>query len=193
MAMLLAGGGVVSAAEEEFIEVTEASLALPASTTTSSAVDQECASSMTKADPEVTTTEVNNRCLTVSELTVSKSEEIALPTGSVWSRLWSQSKSKGGVWKERHTGKFYYDGTRVWSTTSYRGFKGHHTCDQGYGYGVTIEVTKCAVYGGVNTERIQIWDYYKVYGLFKGFPISETHNMHMNVYPSGRAYSHWED
>lgn len=192
MAMLLAGGGAVNAAVEESIEMTETSLELPASKASRSTVDQACASSMTKADPEVTTAEASDYCQVITEFAVSPSEEIVLPTGTVWYRLWSQYKSNPG-WQEKHSGKFYYDGTRVWSTTEYRGLKGYHNCHQGYGYWITIEVTKCTVYNGASTYQIQMWDYYKAHAFFRGFPISNARDMHINAYPSGNTYMYWND
>ncbi len=172
--------------------VTEMSLEPPSSTTSWSPVDQACAGSVPKTDPEMTTAEVSDYCRVVTEFAVSESEEVMLSTGSVWSRTWSQNKNGPG-WQERHTGKFYYDGTRVWSTTQHRGLTGYHVCNQGYGFGLIIEVTKCAVDGGTSTSGLQIWDAYKVHAFFRGFPISNPRDMHITVYPSGNTSFHWSE
>jgi hypothetical protein len=172
--------------------VTEMSLEPPSSTTSWSPVDQACAGSVPKTYPEMTIAEVSDYCGVFTEFAVSESEEVMLSTGSVWSRTWSQDKTGPG-WQEKHTGKFYYDGTRVWSTTQYRGLEGYHVCDQGYGLGFIIEVTKCAVDGGASTSELQIWDDYEVHAFLRGFPISNPRGMHITVDPSGNTSLYWSE
>jgi hypothetical protein len=131
MAMLLAGGGAVNAAvESDEGSVTGGTvgeaLDLPASTSTQTSVDQTCVASVTKDNPDMTSTEVEADCREVNVFSVSKSYDI--PDASVKFRVWYQTRTQA-LWKEKHSGRFYYDGSRVWDTTSYRGYKGYHNCD----------------------------------------------------------------
>jgi hypothetical protein len=112
--------------------------------------------------------------------------------GTIWTRTWWEAQH--GLyyfnWKEQHSGRIYWDGQYVWVDTSYRGYEGYHTCDQGYGIGYSIVVTSCVVYNHRSTDHAAMWDYYQVHVIFKGIPIYASHNMHVNAYPSGSLYFH---
>ncbi|MGI8723427.1 MAG: hypothetical protein ACR2JG_14545 [Geodermatophilaceae bacterium] len=55
-----------------------------------------------------------------------------------------------------------------------------------------MQVTKCVVYNvQPSTYRIQSYDYFKLITYPPpGFPITITHAMHVNIYPSGSYYGH---
>lgn len=143
---------------------------------------------MTKNNPDMTSTEVEADCREVNVFSVSKSYDT--PDASVKYRYWSQTKTQV-LWQEKHSGKFYYDGSRVWGGTSYRGYTGYHNCNQGWANGGYIEIINCTTYGGVSTYRIQPWDFYRTYAVVKGFGFSKSRDMHINAYPTGSFYSHW--
>lgn len=101
---------------------------------------------------------------------------------------WQSIKSGAGVWEEKHTGKYCWNGTDVWIWAK----GGYHYCDQGYGIGYDIKVTACSeekvAYS--NTYFRQNWDYFKVYFMYQGFPVNAAYNMHANVWPNGNVTYH---
>lgn len=111
----------------------------------------------------------------------------ALAAGStVWTRTWWQEKR--GLyyvnWLEKHTGRIYYDGSQVWSTSSYRGYQGTHVCDQGFGILYDIKVNSCST-ERIGTATLKEWDYFRVHVVWKGIPLYSSHNMHMTANRSG--------
>jgi hypothetical protein len=110
----------------------------------------------------------------------------AVAAGTVWTRTWWQEKR--GLyyvnWLEKHTGRIYYDGSQVWSTSSYRGYKGTHVCDQGYGILYDIKVNSCST-ERIGTATLKEWDYFRVHVVWKGIPLYASHNMHMTANRSG--------
>jgi hypothetical protein len=113
------------------------------------------------------------------------------PTGTIWTRTWSQEKR--GLyyvnWWEKHSGRIYWHSGHVWSTGGTHGFTGNHTCDQGGGIGYDVRVTSCFT-ERISTNQINEWDYWKVYVFFQGFPISASHNMRIAAYGSGNIYGY---
>jgi hypothetical protein len=115
--------------------------------------------------------------------------DVAASGSTIYTRTWWEEKR--GLyyinWWEKHTGRIYWHSGHVWSTVGAHGYTGNHQCDQGGGLGYDIRVTNCF------TERrdvtfISEWDYWKVYVLYKGFPLSASHNMHANGHSSGNIY-----
>lgn len=122
---------------------------------------------------------------------VKLSDVAANSSFTIWTRTWWQQRR--GLyyinWWEKHTGRIYYHRGHVWSTTANHGYRGNHICDQGGGIGYDIRVTSCSTEVRGAT-KISEWDYFKVYVMFKGFPLSASHNMHINAYSSGNIYFH---
>lgn len=117
-------------------------------------------------------------------------------TGTIYGNTVTQTMQSwfsGFFWTESHVTRFMYDNTHVWSTVTYRGYRGYHTCNNpSGGIGYDVQVTKCVVYNvQPSTYRIQSYDYFKLITYPPpGFPITITHAMHVNIYPSGSYYGH---
>lgn len=87
-------------------------------------------------------------------------------------------------WAERHSGRIYWDGSRVWSTTSTSGFTGSHTCDQGFGIAYSIKVTKCSS-EKIGAGTLNEWDYFQVHVVAQGVPLFRSYNMHVRATARG--------
>ncbi|AMM19081.1 hypothetical protein AX769_01690 [Frondihabitans sp. PAMC 28766] len=97
---------------------------------------------------------------------------------TIWTRTWSQ-EIRGLYyinWLEKHTGRIYYDGSRVWSTTSTSGYKGSHTCNQGFGIGYSVKVTRCST-EKIGAGSLREWDYFQVHVIAHNIPIYVSHSM----------------
>jgi hypothetical protein len=124
------------------------------------------------------------------DLTLRSTDGVALRDavvrGGVSTRTWSQNK-RGAFhvnWSETHSGRVYWDGTRVWSTTSTNGYKGSHTCGQSSGIGFSIKVTKCAT-EKIGAATLREWDYFQAHVLVTGVPIYASHNMRVPATKTG--------
>lgn len=110
----------------------------------------------------------------------------ALAAGTIYTRTWWQEKR--GLyyvnWLEKHTGRIYWDGARVWSTTLYRGYKGTHVCDQGFGILYDIRVTSCST-ENLGYTRLREWDYFRVHVVWQGIPLYASHNMYAQANYNG--------
>lgn len=104
--------------------------------------------------------------------------EAALATGTVYTRTWWQEQ-RGFYyinWLEKHSGRIYWDGSQVWSTTLNRGYKGYHVCDQGYGIGYDVVVKSCFT-ERLGTTALNEWDMYRVHVIYKGIPLYSSQDM----------------
>lgn len=112
----------------------------------------------------------------------------AAASGSIYTKGWSAEMI--GLfyinWKEKHSGTVYWDGSRVWSTKTNRGYKGKHTCDLGRGIGYSVNVTKCST-EAVGTTLLKEWDYFKVHVVYKGAPVYKAWDMHAVFDRNGNA------
>lgn len=120
-------------------------------------------------------------------------EAAKIPAPLYCATWWQQLRGAYYVnWKERHEGKFCYNGSDVWVSKK---MGGYHHCDLGYGYGYDVNVKECSenkiFVDTVPGYGYQNWDIYKVHAAYKGFPLAASHDMHMNVYPSGNVYDKW--
>lgn len=129
---------------------------------------------------------------------VTLAEAAATTTAAIYIRTWYQTMS--GLfwitWWEKHNGRIYYQpgvNAGVWSTTSRYGYLGYHHCGLGGGTGFDVQVKYCFTERryDLSWDPISEWDYFKVQAFVRGSPISATHDMHMNAYPSGAIYYHW--
>lgn len=105
---------------------------------------------------------------------------------TVWTRTWEQSMR--GLyyvnWMEKHTGRIYWDGSRVWSTNKTAGYTGTHVCDQGFGILYDIDVKTCST-ENIGAAQLREWDYFRVHVVWKGVPLYASHNMHMTANNKG--------
>lgn len=99
--------------------------------------------------------------------------------GIVYIRGWYQEQR--GLyyvnWKERHEGKFLFNGSTAWVDNAYGYVGGYHNCGLGYGFGYDVEVKVCAAYNQ-QTYTVDNYDAYRVHVVFRGIPIYVTHSMH---------------
>ncbi len=87
-------------------------------------------------------------------------------------------------WKERHEGKFLYNGSIAWVSNAYGYAGGYHRCGLGYGIGYEIDNLYCKSYGQ-STRTVDNYDAYKVHVLVKAIPIYATHSMHAYTRANG--------
>jgi hypothetical protein len=135
-------------------------------------------------------TVVNASEIDPSDLGLTSSDGVTLSAaasaGKIYSKKWSQTKR--GLyyvnWVEKHSGRFYYNGSRVWSTSKTYGLKGTHVCNQGYAIGYSVVVTNCST-DALSSAKLQEWDYFQVHVIVKGFPIYFSHNIHATMTKSG--------
>jgi hypothetical protein len=115
------------------------------------------------------------------------------PNVTIWTRTWSESKYgmpiNATIWKEKHSGRIYWDGTHVWGDSIHYGFEAYHFCDEGFGFPYSIVVTTCRVTNDYN-HYDQNWDNFQVHFVYGGFPIYLSYSMHVNAYASGSLYFH---
>jgi hypothetical protein len=114
--------------------------------------------------------------------------QLAATSALQCSTWWQAIKSGAGLWQEKHTGKYCWNGKDVWIWAK----GGYHRCDQGYGIGYDIKVTACSEekVAYAKTYFRQNWDYFKVYFMYQGFPVNAAYNMHANVWPNGIVTYH---
>lgn len=103
-------------------------------------------------------------------------------------RQWMESLLWGIPWREEHRGGAYFNGSAVW-VRSRLGWdtSGYHRCGYNSGFGFTVSVMSCWKTGdpAFVGNRLTNGDHFRVSALFKGFPISATHEMRYCVWPSG--------
>ena len=108
---------------------------------------------------------------------------------TIWIRGWSQRTESllwGIAWNETHKGSYYYNGSSVWIRSRYGwDTSGYHRCGYNSGAGFSISVKNCWKTGDPSWGQMQNGDQFEVSALFRGFPISATHEMRVCMYPSG--------
>ena len=115
----------------------------------------------------------------------------AAATATIYYRTWSQRMESllwGIAWNETHKGLFYFNGSAVWIKSRYGwDTSGYHRCDYNSGFGFSISVISCWKTGdpAFSGSRMVNGDQFRVSALYKGFPISATHEMRACMYPSG--------
>jgi len=105
-------------------------------------------------------------------------------------RQWMESLLWGIPWREEHRGGVYYNGSAVWVKARFGwDTSGYHRCGYNSGIGFTVNVESCWKTGdpAFVGSRLTNGDHFKVSALFKGFPISATHEMRYCVWPSGAS------
>lgn len=142
-------------------------------------VDQSCIVQIRPQAPTATEAELANFC-TVTTIVKSKVDvtnpnvvgirTLALP--EVRSKTWEINKI-GITYFEVAKGKFYFDGSKAWSTKLYRGYKGYFDCQAPGSWGVTVQVTveDCSSTYISDGSAVVDRETYKVSALFAGFPV----------------------
>jgi len=88
----------------------------------------------------------------------------AAATSVVNSRYFNQWTT-GVSYQRSQRGKAYYNGSRVWITSSYSGYTGYHICWTNYAVGVTISPQACSDSGTTSLRTLQnVWNV--TYGFF---------------------------
>jgi hypothetical protein len=146
-------------------------------------VDPNCLNAVRTQAPSASAAEATSFCTvtttttrTVASVPAASTSSLAQPqltAGAVHSVSWSQtSTSILGLWQETQKGVAYYDGAKVWSTVTYRGYKGSHGCLYGYRYGYTITSISCSYSTPPNHQDITEIDDYRVAAIVEGSPVS---------------------
>lgn len=105
---------------------------------------------------------------------------------TIYYKDWNQWNLRiPGAWNEQQKGSFYYDGSHTWVSKSYRGYKGWHVCDLGYGVGVTIDNISCEE-RAMDTRGVANWDYYKTCLGVGKVDACTSHAMHADAYNDGK-------
>lgn len=94
-----------------------------------------------------------------SSLSASDYKELkaAAAAGAVSSKTYRRTYDNVVVaWSQ--SGRFYYDGSRAWVTSAYRGYSGTHSCTVNRAIGYVIEVKKCDESGSTSQRNLRaIW------------------------------------
>ncbi len=104
----------------------------------------------------------------------------AVAAGTVKSRFYLQQMNHITD-SETQSGTFYYDGSRAWVTSTYRGFTGSHRCMIDWAVGFGVSPQNCYE-SGSSSERVlsQQW---LMSPFLNGFPVSwsETYTLRVNA------------
>jgi hypothetical protein len=104
----------------------------------------------------------------------------AVAAGTVKSRFYLQQMNHITD-SETQSGTFYYDGSRAWVTSTYRGFTGSHRCMIDWAVGFGVAPQNCYE-SGSSSERVlsQQW---LMSPFLNGFPVSwsETYTLRVNA------------
>lgn len=115
----------------------------------------------------------------------------AAVAATIYYRTWSQRMESllwGIAWNETHKGLYYFNGNAVWVRSRFGwDTSGYHRCGYNSGIGFSVNVQSCWKTGDPSWvgSRMTNGDQFKVSVLFRGFPISATHEMRACMYPSG--------
>jgi hypothetical protein len=103
-------------------------------------------------------------------------------TQTMKSALW------GVAWSETHKGLFFFNGTTVWlkQRLAVDNF-GYHRCGYSSGAGFSVSVQSCWKTGDPSSTGydMTLGDQFKVSAVYKGSPVSSTHEQRACVYPNG--------
>ncbi|MBN9154876.1 MAG: hypothetical protein J0J05_12915 [Microbacterium sp.] len=105
---------------------------------------------------------------------------VAAAAGAVKSKNYSQTFNNLTD-QETQYGKFYYDGSRAWVTSTYRGLKGTHICKVDWAVGYAVSLRSCSESGSTSQRNLSAqWN---VAVGIKGSPVSwdEVYTMHVNA------------
>jgi hypothetical protein len=147
----------------------------------------ECTSTVTTQTSAASVVTASTLAQASSALSASDYASLvaAAATSTVHSRTYSQKITDSYDQMEQQ-GRFYYNGTRVWVTTTYDGYKGSHTCINDYSIiplGVGT-VTNCVELGSTTNQTLEIfWNV--TLGPIKGVGVNWNESQIMHVLDSG--------
>jgi len=102
----------------------------------------------------------------------------AAAAGTVYMKTWWQEMH--GLyyvnWKERHEGRWLYNGSAAWVNPRNGYNQGYHHCGLGYGIGYSVKVAYCNEYGE-GTGTVENVDNFQVHVIAKGIPLYVTYSM----------------
>lgn len=87
---------------------------------------------------------------------------------------------------ETQTGTFYYDGSRVWVTSTYRGLAGSHRCTVDWSVGYSVALQGC--YESGSTSAITLAQQWLFTPFVNGFPVSWSQTYSIRVNATGQVY-----
>jgi hypothetical protein len=122
--------------------------------------------------------------LDAAKSTMSASEYASLTAAVHASAVYSKSYSQTIYAisdQMKQYGTFYYNGSTVWVTSIYSGYKGTHYCTVPYAVGYSISNNACSDSGSTSTRTLtMIWNV--AVGLIPRGPISwsESYSMHVS-------------
>jgi len=138
---------------------------------------------------QITTSYSDARAMTAADIEGAKgslsandfeSLSKAVAAGTVKSRFYLQQMNHITD-SETQSGTFYYDGSRAWVTSTYRGFTGSHRCMIDWAVGFGVSPQNCYE-SGSSSERVlsQQW---LMSPFLNGFPVSwsETYTLRVNA------------
>lgn len=138
---------------------------------------------------QITTSYSDARAMTAADIEEAKgslsasdfeSLSRAVAAGTVKSRFYLQQMNHITD-SETQSGTFYYDGSRAWVTTAYRGVTGSHRCMIDWAVGFGVSPQNCYE-SGSSSERVlsQQW---LMSPFLNGFPVSwsETYTLRVNA------------
>lgn len=140
-----------------------------------------------------TSQQVSTSTRGVPRIEVASSGCVA-PVNRWWIQTWSETAHSalwGIAWSETQSGRYFYNGCNAWQDTrsAYPSANnGYHSCGNSRGIGFSIEVEGCYKYGDPSPS-LELGDQFKVSAAFRGFPVSDTHNMAECANGSGGWYS----
>lgn len=182
---------------------TAASSVVSSKTTTNS----ECVSAVTAAQRKGDTTVSLASCTSTVTLSESPEESVtaadlaeaeqslsatqftqlkaAAAAGSVKKKNYSQGFNNITD-KQSQSGTFYYDGSRAWVTSKYRGYQGTHNCVVNWAVGYVVEEKACSE-SGSNSQR-DLYVRWHISAIPSGGFVNwdESHTMHVNA--TGRIW-----
>jgi hypothetical protein len=109
----------------------------------------------------------------------------AVVAGTVKSRTYSQQVNNLTD-SETQAGTFYYDGTRAWVTSSYRGVVGSHRCTVNWSVGYSIALQGC--YESGSSSVLTLSQQWLFTPFVNGFPVSWSETYSIRVTASGQVY-----
>lgn len=138
---------------------------------------QSCSETVTTTvgDPQaVTAAQVASRANAPAALLA------AVNAGTVHSRSFKQTISQITD-QETQSGYFYYDGSRVWVTSSYRGYRGWHSCIVNYAVGYSIDVQSCSDSGIASSNTLHMGLTVRLLGGWIPVSWHEDHDTHLSA------------
>jgi hypothetical protein len=174
------------------------------STSSITRINKDCEAAIRTSETQVTKQSMFDNCKTVVTTAVSGSRLVtlgeiselrdsmdsseyrdlsrAVAAGTVKAKNFNQ-QSLHVASSLTQRGTFYYDGARVWLSSSYRGFTGSHYCQVDWVSGFTIQSQNCYD-TGTNTSRT-VTQQWLVSPFLGGFPVSWSESYSIQIFADG--------